>query len=157
MRAKWCSTDDLVADILTKPLDRKRFVRLRDYMMNIQAAPNEGKGQGAPGRAHAGKGHKGATQPTSAQAGPGLADERSEVGEVALSVGEAAGPETRTQGQSGDENEAGAAVYTFLTARVDNRGLYFGIESALERWFCPSSGRPLGLKVGMRVNPRLGL
>ena len=34
IRSRWLSTEANVADVLTKPLDRKRFIKLRGYMMN---------------------------------------------------------------------------------------------------------------------------
>ena len=37
VQTRWLCTEDNVADILTKSLDRKRFVRLRAYMMNEAA------------------------------------------------------------------------------------------------------------------------
>ena len=37
VQTRWLCTEDNVADILTKPLDRKRFVRLRAHMMNEAA------------------------------------------------------------------------------------------------------------------------
>ena len=36
---QWLSTDHLAADLLTKPLDRRRFAKLRDWMMGERAAP----------------------------------------------------------------------------------------------------------------------
>ena len=38
MRMQWLSTDHLAADLLTKPLDRRRFVKLRAWMMGESAA-----------------------------------------------------------------------------------------------------------------------
>ena len=38
VRVKWISTEANVADMLTKSLERKRFVRLRSYLMNEDAA-----------------------------------------------------------------------------------------------------------------------
>ena len=37
VRQRWLSTEANVADVLTKPLDRKRFIKLRGYMMNHDA------------------------------------------------------------------------------------------------------------------------
>ena len=39
-----CSTQDTCADALTKPLDKKRFVRLREYLMNSRVAGNAAAG-----------------------------------------------------------------------------------------------------------------
>ena len=36
--------EDTCADALTKPLDKKRFVRLREYLMNSRVAGNAAAG-----------------------------------------------------------------------------------------------------------------
>ena len=40
LRMQWLSTDHLAADLLTKPLDRRRFAKLRDWMMGERATPS---------------------------------------------------------------------------------------------------------------------
>ena len=43
VRGQWLSTVHMLADLLTKPLDRKRFVMLRDRIMGASpAAPHSG-------------------------------------------------------------------------------------------------------------------
>ena len=37
LRARHLPGEDTCADLLTKPLDRKRFTRLRAYLMNLPA------------------------------------------------------------------------------------------------------------------------
>ena len=44
VRCVWCSTDDLIADLLTKPLDRRRFQKLRSMMMGSPASAQDGGG-----------------------------------------------------------------------------------------------------------------
>ena len=39
LRMQWLSTDHLAADLLTKPLDRRRFAKLRGWMMGERATP----------------------------------------------------------------------------------------------------------------------
>ena len=46
VRCVWCSTDDLVADLLTKPLDRRRFQKLRSMMMGAPADAGDVSGAG---------------------------------------------------------------------------------------------------------------
>lgn len=46
IRPRWLSTEANVADLLTKSLERKRFVRLRSYLMNEAAAGSAGAPSG---------------------------------------------------------------------------------------------------------------
>ena len=51
VRGKWVSTVYMLADLLTKPLDRKRFVDLRNRMMGTSDATRNDAGGGAGGHA----------------------------------------------------------------------------------------------------------
>ena len=46
IKARHLAGDAQAADLLTKPLDRKRFATLRAYLMNSDAQVSVGKGDG---------------------------------------------------------------------------------------------------------------
>ena len=48
MRAKYCPTDELMADFMSKPLQRAKFLKFKHLMMNLSGKPDSLKEDPAP-------------------------------------------------------------------------------------------------------------
>ena len=51
IKSKWIPTEHLAADMLTKPLEKRRFSKLRAYLMNLDTCDTVSNGK-QPARAH---------------------------------------------------------------------------------------------------------